>query len=181
MNLLGAIIAGGRSSRFGTDKAEALLDGRPLIQHVADGLRPQTNHLVVCGRDWPGLESVPDWPRPDLGPLGGLCGALHYARDRGFDAVLTAGCDVLPIPESLSARLGSGPSCIAGQRLLGLWPTTLLPLLETHLRSSEDRSIRAWIKLCRAIEIRIREPLHNINTTGDLEILARSTSHPAAD
>jgi molybdopterin-guanine dinucleotide biosynthesis protein A len=179
MKLLGAIIAGGRSIRFGADKAGALLDGRPLIDHVAAGMRGQTDHFVVCGRSWPGIETVADWPRPELGPLGGLCGAFRHARDNGFDAVLTAGCDVLPIPDSLAARLGAGPACVLGQRLLGLWPATLLPLLESHLRSSTDRSIRTWVTLCHATEIPIAGPWHNINTIIDLDTLAASKRNPA--
>jgi molybdopterin-guanine dinucleotide biosynthesis protein A len=50
---LGAIIAGGKATRFGSDKAAALLNGRPLIEHVADGLREQVDALIVCGRAWP--------------------------------------------------------------------------------------------------------------------------------
>ena len=172
MRLLGAIIAGGGSTRFGSDKAVALLGGRPLIEHVADGLRGQTDQLIVCGRDWPGLENVADWPEPDLGPLGGLCGALRHAHAYGCDAVLTAGCDVLPIPGSLARRLAPGPSCVAGQRLLGLWPAALLPQLESHLRSSTDRSIRRWVELCGAAEIPIDVDFHNLNTPTDLARLA---------
>jgi molybdopterin-guanine dinucleotide biosynthesis protein A len=173
MKILGAIIAGGQSRRFGSDKGLAMLDGRPLIDHVAEGLRGQTDHLVVCGRDWPGLESVPDNPAPGLGPLGGLCGALAYAEAHGFDAVLTAGCDVLPVPDSLGRWLGEGPSCVAGQRLLGLWPVRLLPLLEERLATSDDRSIRGWISLCGAEEIQIDTIFHNINTTADLDQFLR--------
>lgn len=174
MKLLGAIIAGGRASRFGSDKAAALLNGRPLIAHVAEALQDQTDHLVVCGRSWPGLDSIPDRPSPGLGPLGGLCGALHYAHAHGFDAVLTAGCDVLPIPDSLRETLAPGPACVAGQRLLGLWPADLLPLLDAHLRSAEDRSIRSWITLSNARELPVAAALHNINTVADLDRLKRS-------
>jgi molybdopterin-guanine dinucleotide biosynthesis protein A len=35
-NITGVILAGGRSSRFGSNKALAMVDGKPLIQHVAD-------------------------------------------------------------------------------------------------------------------------------------------------
>lgn len=174
MTVLGAIIAGGQATRFGADKGAALLQGRPLINHVADALRTQSDALVICGRTWPGLATVDDRPAPGLGPLGGLCGALHYARDHGYDAVLTAGCDVLPIPESLAAQLGSGPACIAGQRLLGLWPSTLATMLLQHLETSSDRSIRSWISLCQAREISIETPLYNINQTADLELLSRT-------
>lgn len=171
--MLGAIIAGGKATRFGADKGAALLDGKPLIDHVAEGLRCQTEALVICGRAWPGLNTVSDRPKPDLGPLGGLCGALHHAATHGFDAVLTAGCDVLPIPDSLAERLGSGPACVAGQRLLGVWPSSLATLLEQYLLSSGDRSIRNWVSLCQAREIDFGMTWHNINTTMDLDHLAQ--------
>lgn len=173
MKLLGAIIAGGKATRFGADKGAALLDGKALIDHVAAGLCRQTDALIICGRAWPGLDTVDDRPEPGLGPLGGLCGALLHAKMHGFDAVLTAGCDVLPIPDSLAEALGAGPACVAGQRLLGVWPSSLAPLLEQHLSSSGDRSIWSWIKLCGATEIQFETDWHNINTTADLDHLAR--------
>jgi len=172
MKLLGAIIAGGKATRFGADKAAALFKGRPLIEHVADALGRQTDAVIVCGRLWPGLETVWDRPAPDLGPLGGLSGALHHATAGGFDAVLTAGCDVLPIPDSLATDLEHGPACIAEQRLIGLWPVALAPMLDEYLSASSDRSIRQWIKHCNAREIHIPIALHNINTTGDLARLS---------
>ena len=38
MRVLGAILAGGQSRRFGSDKASASLDGKSLLDHVADAL-----------------------------------------------------------------------------------------------------------------------------------------------
>ncbi len=81
--VLGAILGGGRSSRFGSDKALATLDGRALIDRVAAALAPQVDALIVVGRDHPGLTAVADRPAPDLGPLGGIAGALHYAAAHG--------------------------------------------------------------------------------------------------
>ena len=49
MKRLGAIIAGGKATRFGADKAAALLNGQRLMEHVADGLRDQVDKLIVCG------------------------------------------------------------------------------------------------------------------------------------
>src|SRR3546814_3555756 len=37
---LGAVLAGGRSSRFGSDKALAMLGGRTLLDHAQAALRP---------------------------------------------------------------------------------------------------------------------------------------------
>lgn len=168
MKLLGAIIAGGGSTRFDGDKAAALLDGRALIDHVATLLTPQVDALVVCGRDWPGFVSVADRPLPDLGPLGGLCGALHHAAGHQFDAVLTAGCDVLPVPD-LRALAGPGPAVIEGQRLFGFWPVDLLGPLEVHLATQSDYSLRTWIAKTGARSVSCAGSFHNLNTRADLD------------
>lgn len=48
MRMLGAILAGGRSTRFGSDKAMAMLpDGRTLMDHAIATLRPHVAQIVV--------------------------------------------------------------------------------------------------------------------------------------
>ncbi len=175
MRLLSAIIAGGGSRRFGGDKAAALLGGKALIEHVADAMRPQTDALIVCGRKWPGLASVADHPAPDLGPLGGLNAALHYAAQHNFDFVLTAGCDVLPVPTySRHPRLdpGSGlsPTVIKGQPLFGGWPAGLAEALDHHLATVSDRSMRHWITVSGAREVPCDIAFHNLNTREDFAL-----------
>ena len=68
MRVLGAIIAGGQSRRFGSDKALAVIDGRPMIAHVTEALRPQVEMVAICGRDWPGLDVKFDWLRAHFRP-----------------------------------------------------------------------------------------------------------------
>lgn len=170
MRLLGAILVGGRSTRFGSDKAAALLNGKPLIEHVAAGLAPQVDALVGCGREWPGLTSIADRPEPDQGPLGGLCAALQYARENGFDAVLAAGCDVLPVPPDVARHLSPGPATVEGQPLFGFWPTGLLDALDRHLAAQPERSMRGWIAASGARTVRLDTPLHNLNTPDDLAL-----------
>lgn len=169
MRILGAIIAGGQARRFGADKGAALLHGKPLINHVADALRPQVEALVVVGREWPGMVALDDRPVGALGPLAGLNAALHHAQTLGLDGVLTAGCDTLPIPADLATRLsGTQPACLAGHFLFGWWPVHLGPLLEVHLGEDNDRSMRGWIARCGARAIPALGPLYNLNTPADL-------------
>lgn len=57
--LTGVLLAGGRSTRFGTDKAAALLRGRPLAQWVAQALAAACDALVVVharGQALPALD-----------------------------------------------------------------------------------------------------------------------------
>ena len=81
------ILAGGRSSRFGSDKARAVLDGEPLIKRVARMAMPiAESTTIVADRtgkyDDLGLRSIADDP-PHLGPLGGLAAALGIAEKDG--------------------------------------------------------------------------------------------------
>jgi molybdenum cofactor guanylyltransferase len=163
--VLGAILAGGKSSRFGGDKGAAQLDGRALIDHVADGLRPQVDALIICGREWPGLAYVADRPAPDMGPLGGLCAALQYGAEAGYTHVVSAGCDTLPVPH-LSALL-EGPAVIAGHYLFGCWPTQLAPMLDQFLAGGGSHSMRRWIVHSGARELFCDTPFYNLNTRDD--------------
>lgn len=73
-----AILAGGQSRRFGSDKALALLDGRTLLERVALSLDACAPRLLIAppGRyALPGWQNLPD-TRPGEGPLAGLEAAL---------------------------------------------------------------------------------------------------------
>lgn len=169
--IVGAIIAGGRSRRFGSDKALALFHGRPLIAHAADALAQMAAEVVVCGRAFASYRSLPDRPAPDFGPLGGLNAALGHAHAHGFDGVLATGCDMPVFPADLAARLiGAEAAIVAGQYLMGWWPAALAPMLDAHLRDTPDRSVRNWLA---AAQPRIVEGpiLPNINTPDDLRAM----------
>ncbi len=171
--ILGAVLAGGASRRFGSDKALAMRDGRPLIAHVVDALATQVDAVVVCGRDWGGLPSIADRPAPGLGPLGGLDAALHYATVHGFATVVSAPCDTPSLPAALVARLGAGPCHALGLPVIGAWPASLTTALDAHLAETGDRSMRGWIARigARAIDF---GPIVNINAPADLSNERRS-------
>lgn len=78
------VLAGGRSSRFGRDKLAEPIDGRPLLDHAIDAVRPfAAEILVVAAPD--GAPSVPAGtrlihdPTPFEGPLAGLLTGLREA------------------------------------------------------------------------------------------------------
>ncbi len=168
MNLLGAVLAGGASRRFGSDKAVAIFAGKTLLDHVIDALRPQVSRCVLAGREWPGLDMVPDLPGPGLGPLGGLAGALDYAARNGFDAVLSSGCDVLGLPDNLLEQLQSGPAIVDTLPLVGLWPVSLSPALLNWLANPANRSVYRFADHVAARRVTLDRPLRNINHPQDL-------------
>ena len=169
MRVLGAILAGGASSRFGSDKAVALFEGRELIGHALDALAPYAERTIVCGRELAGHESIADRPSAGLGPLGGLCAALDFGAENGFDIVLTAPCDTPVIPshvfDALLARTGG--AFAAKLPVLGAWPTALAPTLDRLLAAPGDRSVRNWAR-ANGIAALDLPPIANINYPTDL-------------
>lgn len=170
MKILAAILAGGQSRRFGSDKTQAVHHGRTLLDHVIAALAAETPHLVIVGRAHPGLPTIPDRPGPGLGPLGGLAAALHYAAANGFSQVLAAGCDLPQLPHGLAAALGPAPAHARGQPTLGLWPAELAAALDAHVAAGH-RSLHGWATACGARSVDLG-PLPNINTPDDLAALS---------
>lgn len=170
------MIAGGRASRFGSDKALAQLHGRPLIAWAAEVVAPFVAETVVCGRGWGGLASVADVPGPDLGPLGGLAGALGFAEAEGFDAVVSIGCDMPWVPDGLmEALVATRPAWCGDAPVLGCWPATFAGLLRTHLEAGGDRSVRRWGASMGGTAVASPAPLPNLNTAAELAVFASSS------
>ncbi len=87
-----AVLAGGRSTRFGRDKAGAPYHGRPLARWVLESLHEADDRFVVANRPYAylGVPAVRDRV-PGAGPLAGLHAALLHAR---HPWVAVAACDL---------------------------------------------------------------------------------------
>lgn len=145
MKIGGVIIAGGRSTRMGREKALIELRGKPVIGRIIARVGPQVGRLAInangdAGRYAGfGLPVIPD--KVEAGtPLSGLHAALAWAEAEECEAVLTVPSDSPFLPHDLVARLmgeGAAVAVSGGQAhyLTGLWPTGLLPTLEDALSS----------------------------------------------
>lgn len=169
MRTLGAVLAGGRSSRFGSDKALAMLAGQSLLDHAVAALVPHCDAVIIVGRG-----DIADWPRADMGPLGGIAGALIHAADTGFDQVLTAPVDCVRLPGDLRALLEPAPAFLDTQPVIGLWPVAALGELRAMLEDAGDLAVRAFARRigARAVTSGVVPP--NINSPDDLTRLAAS-------
>ena len=170
--ILGCVLAGGESSRFGSDKALAEIGGESLLARAVDLLAGWCEHVVVAGRAEAPAPTLPDAPRPGMGPLGGLAAALHHAVDEGYDAVLTIGVDALDLPENLPAQLAPAPAYITQQPVVGLWPASASPVLDALLARDERHSMRHFAELIAARPVQLACEPANINTPADLAALA---------
>lgn len=100
----GFVLAGGRSSRMGREKALVLLDGKPLVVHALNVLREAGLKGTIAG----GSSSlkifapVVEDSEPDRGPLGGICAALASTSTR---RAVFLPLDLPLLPASLVAYL----------------------------------------------------------------------------
>lgn len=168
MRTLGAILAGGRSSRFGSDKAAAMLAGETLLDHAIAALRPHCDALIVVGGARAGVDAIADWPRPDMGPLGGIAGGLHHAAAEGFDQMLTAPLDCIRLPSDLRALLEPAPAFLASQPVIGLWPVDGIDALKALLADESDLAVRAYARRIGARPVESDFVPPNINRPDDL-------------
>ena len=78
----GYVLAGGRSSRMGQDKAELRIGGSLLIERAISKLRDLCDEVVVVGRGeiYSASRALPDL-HPGCGPIGGIEAALRDARE----------------------------------------------------------------------------------------------------
>jgi molybdopterin-guanine dinucleotide biosynthesis protein A len=147
------IVSGGRSSRFGSDKARALSHGKPLVCHVADALTSRASHItVVADRDDKyadlGLRTIGD-RTPGHGPLSGLDAALADCSEDGW--LLLVSCDWVGLQAewitALTSRIGAGARAVAfrGERwepLFALYHTALGPHVQSAV--AQDKGPAAW-------------------------------------
>lgn len=109
----GAIIAGGKSSRFGDiNKARAQLGGKTLLKHVYERLQPQVSQLYLnCQPDFPATAEidspliVQDYLANQKGPLNGVLGVLDRAVEDGHEWLLITPCDTPFMPANLAIKL----------------------------------------------------------------------------
>jgi molybdopterin-guanine dinucleotide biosynthesis protein A len=93
----GYVLAGGKSSRMGTEKALIEMGGKPLVAHAVAKLRSICREVSILGSN-PELARyaplVPDL-HPGCGPIGGIEAALEHS---GFDWNLVVPVDVPFLP-----------------------------------------------------------------------------------
>ena len=165
--ILGAILSGGGASRFGSDKLLADVDGSALIERVITRLSPQVAEVVLLGRPYADLPALQDRPTAELGPLGGLNAALHYAVEHNFDAVLLVPGDAPDLPMDLAVLLNKGPCYAKDSPVTGIWPATLAPALDAYLAAGNKRAVAAFGDHVGAVAVMLPQPIVNINTPKD--------------
>jgi molybdenum cofactor guanylyltransferase len=138
----GFVLAGGRSSRLGRDKAllpwppNAAADGstQTLLGHAMARLQRVCDTVAICANrdDLPTTEIVVPDALPGSGPLGGIVAALEYSTT-DWNLLLAVDLPFLPVEvlQSLAARVSAQEETVVASGVASLPPLLcVLPYVE---------------------------------------------------
>ncbi|WP_433944392.1 molybdenum cofactor guanylyltransferase [Paenibacillus sp. SN-8-1] len=189
MDITGIVIAGGRSSRMGRNKALLPLGNLPVIENLVRNLDEVTNRLIVVSNDespycYLGKEIVPDLYR-QAGPLAGIHAGLSAS---GSSWNLITACDMPFVNTAALRRLILEAEAISEREhasngkelteavipltadgvlpLLAMYRRSVLPGLDAALREDQLRLI-SWTRTLQAAYI----PAHELCKEGVTEEL----------
>ncbi len=142
-----AIIAGGKSSRFGEPKALARFQSRELVDYAIDLARSISNHrILIYGEEnifaKKNIECIPDLI-PNCGPLGGIYTALTHAATPWIAALP---CDMPylapEVYETLALHRSENRPIVAVshkgvESIVSIWPKSLAGRIEDALREGK--------------------------------------------
>lgn len=190
VELTAAIIAGGKSRRFGATKALARLGNEFLVDHALR-LAGQISSRVLlnygetnfyAGKNVPLVADV----FPGCGPLGGIYSVLQAAQTPWVAALP---CDLPLLPVQVyrilfERRQKDRPTIACSERrlepLISIWPKTLAGELEAKLRKGEF-ALQKVIRELQGVEVSMPQELPgyreaffwNVNRKEDLEQIER--------
>ena len=177
--ITGIILAGGKSSRMGTDKGLMRLAGKPMIQHILDPMAKVCQRiLIVTGNPMYGMfgfELVKD-EAPDYGPVMGILSGLKQS-DAERNLVLS--CDAPFVSFELLKELvllSDEADVIAAQSekrihpLIAIYNSSCLPVFEKAIVDDEHRlkTVLDQLKVKKLV-VEDDEQLRNLNTQADLK------------
>ena len=193
-NILGVILAGGKSSRFGSNKSLSNLSNIKLIEHVINKISKYFSEILIVSNDSKlildssNIKIIKDCKRGQLGPLIGVLSAMKYANQKKkYNWVITFPCDTPFFDETIIEKMIQKASSknekiflIKDKKqkhnIFGIWSTSLEKTLELDLNNN-FRKVDLWADKigCSYIEkdIKNKNEFLNINTKEDLELAER--------
>ncbi|WP_158655102.1 molybdenum cofactor guanylyltransferase [Flavivirga eckloniae] len=189
-NITGIILAGGKSSRMGTDKGFLTLNEKPFIQHSIDALTPLVSEIIIVS-DNPdynvlGYERVTDIIK-DAGPVAGICSGLEASKT---DYNLVLSCDIplikTEVLEKLIVNRDTDADIIQIESNGKTMPLIALYKKQCHivfneLLKKDERRLRVAVNQCRVKNIPLESKDYNttmnVNTKEELKQLEHAHNH----
>ena len=189
-NILGTVLAGGKSQRFGEDKSQVKLGGKLLIDYILAEIIDEFNEVLVVSnnlidfRQSQKISLIKDFEK-DLGPLGGVLTAMKWVKDNNKDYQWISTFpvdtpffkneilkDFLKRINMKEGKLFFIKSNDTRHNIFGLWSLDLMDKLEEDLNKGE-RKVEDWANSIGVKNINMKfenkDPFFNINTKEDLK------------
>ena len=190
-NILGIILAGGKSSRFGEDKSTAKLGNKTLLDHTVGKIENEFNEILVISNNKDfnfknnKIHLLEDCIEGQLGPLVGILTAMKWVtkNKKNYKWIASFPCDTpffdikliselkIKVKET-SKKLIFLNSNKKRHNIFGFWSLDLIEILEKDIKNS-FRKVELWADKIGYENININEEKFdrflNINTKKDLE------------
>ena len=188
--ILGTVLAGGKSQRFGEDKSQVNLGGKLLINYILDEIIDQFNEILIVSNNNIKFKKsekivlIKD-TKKDLGPLGGVLSSMKWVKknNKNFKWISTFPTDTPFFKKEIfqdfinkinfnDGKLFFIKSNNKRHNIFGIWSIDLLDKLEKDLNNG-DRKVELWansvgVKIIN-MEFSNIDPFFNINSKEDLE------------
>ena len=189
-NILGAVLAGGKSQRFGEDKSQVKLNGRFRIDYILSEIIDEFKEILIVSnnqikfKNYENISLINDFKK-DQGPLGGVLSAMKWAKEKNnkYKWISTFPVDTpffkKEILQKFLSEINSEESKLffiksnnTRHNIFGIWSIDLMKKLENDLNEGQ-RKVELWANSVGVKVIDIDfindDPFFNINTKEDLE------------
>ena len=189
-NILGVVLAGGKSQRFGQDKSQVKLQNKLLIDYILKEIVDEFEETLIIANEpikfmqSKNISVTKDF-KSGLGPLGGVLTAMKWIKknDKKYKWISTFPSDTpfftkkelkyfykeIRISESKLFFIKSEET---RHNIFGLWSLELIDQLEADIMRGE-RKVEVWANSIGVntvnIDYKKMNPFFNINTKKDLE------------
>ena len=188
--ILGVVLAGGKSLRFGEDKSQVKLNNKSLIDHILSEILTEFKELLIVSNNSikfkksEKISIIGDF-KNNLGPLGGVLTAMKWIKDNNKDYqwISTFPTDTPFFKNQIlkdfhdkinlkNGKLFFIKSNNTRHNIFGLWSIDLADKLEKDLENG-DRKVEDWANKVGVniidMQFEKNDPFFNINTKEDLE------------
>ena len=177
--ITGIILAGGKSSRMGTDKGLMHLSGKPMIQHILDPLTKVCKRIIIVTENplysMFGFDLVKD-EAPNYGPVMGILSGLKQSTTER-NVVLSCDAPFVTLELLKQLMLLSDEADVVAavsekgiHPLIAVYNKSCIPVFEEEVRNDEHR-LRTILKKLDLHKFKIEDEqlVRNLNTQADLE------------
>ena len=190
-NIIGIILAGGKSSRFGEDKSNIRLGNKTLLDHTIDKIEKEFNEVLIISNNKnynfknKKIYTIKDCIEGQLGPLVGILTAMKWVKEnkKNYRWIASFPCDTPFFDTKLISKLKLKTKETSKKliflnsdkkrhNIFGLWSMDLIETLEKDIKNS-FRKVEIWADKVGYESININteelDKFLNINTKEDFE------------